>query len=74
MTKEITLIGAPSSVAAHAPGQEKTPALLREAGLLEDMKAAGLTVKDTGNLARFSLSCRPEKPLSAQCARSGRKC
>lgn len=62
MTKNITLIGAPSSVAAHAPGQEKTPALLREAGLLEDMKAAGLNVNDTGNLPPFRYHADPSNP------------
>ncbi|NOR63477.1 MAG: arginase family protein [Rhodobacteraceae bacterium] len=62
MTKEITLIGAPSSIAAHAPGQEKTPVLLRKAGLLDEMKAAGLKVKDTGDLPGFRYHADPSPP------------
>ena len=35
MKNQIRLLGAPSSAGAHAPGQEKAPALLRQAGILE---------------------------------------
>jgi len=68
MTKNITLIGAPSSVAAHAPGQEKTPAMLRAAGLLDDMQAAGLTVKDTGDLPGFRYHADPTNPRARNVA------
>ncbi len=64
MTRQITLIGAPSSIAAHAPGQEKTPKLLREAGLLQDMKSAGIKVKDTGDLPGFRYHQDPASPLA----------
>jgi len=62
MSKQITLIGAPSSVAAHAPGQEKTPAMLREAGLLADMQAAGIQINDTGDLPGFRYHADPTNP------------
>ncbi|AXX97682.1 arginase family protein [Profundibacter amoris] len=68
MTKKITLIGAPSSVAAHAPGQEKTPAMLRAAGLLDDMQAAGITVKDTGDLPGFRYHADPSNPRARNVA------
>ncbi len=68
MTKEITLIGAPSSIAAHAPGQEKTPALLREAGLLRDLQAAGVRVKDTGDLPGFRYHADPANPRARNVA------
>ena len=68
MVKEITLIGAPSSVAAHAPGQEKTPALLREAGLLTDLQAAGIKVKDAGDLPGFRYHADPTNPRARNVA------
>lgn len=68
MPKKITLIGAPSSIAAHAPGQEKAPAMLREAGLLADMKAAGVEVKDTGDLPGFRYHADPANPRARNVA------
>ena len=68
MVRKITLIGAPSSVAAHAPGQEKAPALLREAGLLLEMKSAGLAVKDTGNLPGYRYHNDPANPRARNVA------
>lgn len=47
--KKITLIGAPSSAAAFAPGLEKAPAALRAAGLVEKLQAAGYEVTDMGD-------------------------
>ncbi len=44
------VLGVPSSAAAHWPGMEKAPAVLRSAGLLERLRAAGLTVTDHGDL------------------------
>ncbi len=68
MPKKITLIGAPSSIAAHAPGQEKTPKMLREAGLLADMQAAGIEVKDTGDLPGFRYHADPAHPRARNVA------
>lgn len=42
-------MGVPSSAAAHWPGQEKAPAALRQAGLMELLRKAGLEVDDYGD-------------------------
>lgn len=46
---KIALIGVPSSAGAHGTGQEKAPAALRAAGLVEKLKAAGYAVTDLGD-------------------------
>ena len=50
MTQRLGLIGIPSSVGAHWPGQEKAPRALREAGLVEYIEEAGLRVTDRKDL------------------------
>jgi arginase len=45
------MIGVPSSAGAHHAGQERAPAALRQAGLLERLRAAGLTIRDAGDLS-----------------------
>jgi arginase len=54
--QSITVIGAPSSAGAYAPGQERAPAALREAGLVEALRARGVSVTDLGDgpLQRWS--------------------
>jgi arginase len=47
----VGVLGVPSSVAAHWPGIEQAPAALREAGLLETLRAHGVRVADHGDLA-----------------------
>lgn len=49
--KKIALIGAPSSAAAFTLGTEKAPAVLRAAGLIERLQAAGFEVTDYGDCA-----------------------
>jgi arginase len=49
ITRRVGVIGAPSSAGAYAPGQEKAPGALREAGLLEQLTAVGLEVVDHGD-------------------------
>lgn len=53
MSKRLVIIGAPSSAGAYAPGQEKAPAALRAAGLLESLSAAGVEVDDVGDVSGF---------------------
>ncbi len=53
MSNRLVIIGAPSSAGAYAPGQEKAPAALRAAGLLEFLSAGGITVDDLGDIAGF---------------------
>ena len=47
--KKIALIGAPSSAAGFAPGTEKAPATLRNAGLVDRLKSLGYEVTDYGD-------------------------
>lgn len=53
MVNRLVIIGAPSSAGAYAPGQEKTPAALRAAGLLESLSARGIAVDDRGDVPGF---------------------
>jgi arginase len=50
VVRPIGLIGAPSSAGAYAPGQEKAPRALRDAGLLDLCSRAGIEVRDLGDL------------------------
>jgi arginase len=47
--RAIDVIGVPSSMGAFAPGQERAPAALREAGLIERLGDAGIEVRDHGD-------------------------
>ncbi len=49
MPRHLAIIGAPSSAGAYAPGQEKTPKALRDAGLHDRLAQAGVTVDDHGD-------------------------
>ena len=51
MENTLGLIGVPSSMGAFAPGQEKGPAALREAGLVERLSSLGVGVADRGDSA-----------------------
>lgn len=51
MVSGLDVIGIPSSMGAFAPGQEKAPAALRNAGLLERLEAADIDVRDRGDAA-----------------------
>jgi arginase len=50
MSRTIHFLGVPSSAGAHWPGQEKAPAALRSAGLLDLLKNRGANVIDRGDL------------------------
>jgi arginase len=58
----LTVVGAPTSAGAYAPGQEDGPAALRAAGLLE---ALGPDVVDGGDVDGFRWRPDPERPRSA---------
>jgi arginase len=53
---DVTVIGAPTSAGASAPGQELAPAVLREVGLINQLAKSGLVVRDVGDgpLQRWS--------------------
>lgn len=52
MSQQLGLIGVPSSAGAHWPGQEKAPQVLRDCGIVEQLKSAGCSVVDHGDLER----------------------
>jgi arginase len=47
--RPLALIGVPTSAGAFAPGQERAPGALRDAGLLELLRDAGIDVRDRGD-------------------------
>jgi arginase len=60
-----TVVGAPTSAGAYAPGQEDGPAALRRGGLLERLGGA---VRDAGDIERFQWRPDPERPRAANAA------
>ncbi|HEY7259621.1 MAG TPA: arginase family protein [Gaiellales bacterium] len=48
-SRDVALIGAPSSAGAYAIGQEDAPRVLRELGLVDRLAAAGCRVRDAGD-------------------------
>ncbi len=56
--RDLVILGVPSSAGAFAAGQERAPAALREAGLVERL-AAGGEVLDLGDLPKFGW--RPDR-------------
>ena len=61
----VTIVGAPTSAGAYAPGQEEGPRALRDAGLLERLGAAGLDVSDAGDVEAFRWRPDPVEPRAA---------
>lgn len=53
MTARLHVIGAPSSAAAYAPGQERAPEAIRAAGLLARLADRDIDVVDRGDVAGF---------------------
>jgi arginase len=47
--RPLGLIGVPTSAGAFAPGQEQAPGALRDAGLVESLRGAGVMVRDRGD-------------------------
>jgi arginase len=60
MNSTLTLIGAPTSAGAYAPGQEKAPAAFRAHGIVQAMRRAGWDVRDAGDVTGFRW--RPDLP------------
>jgi arginase len=64
--ERLAVIGAPSSAGAYAPGQERAPAALREAGLLNALRAEGWdVVDDLGDVPGARWVPDPEDPGAA---------
>ena len=53
MVYDVSIIGAPSSAGAYAPGQEKAPETFRRHGLIAAFEAAGMRVDDRGDVPLF---------------------
>jgi arginase len=68
MRQTMSLIGAPSSAGAYAPGQERAPGALREAGLVSRLRAAGLNIEDHGDVPGFRWRPDREQPLAQNLA------
>lgn len=58
--RRVSVVGVPTSAGSHNPGQEKAPAAWRAAGLIDDLRAAGLDVEDRGDLT--AAPYRPVEP------------
>jgi arginase len=61
---QISIVGVPSSAASYAAGQDLAPAALRAAGLAERLIAAGLGVRDEGDLPHQPWKPDREHPLA----------
>jgi arginase len=73
--QRIAVLGAPSTAGAYAPGQEDTPRLLRDHGLIDRLEATGSTVVDSGDTPYFRWTpdrTRPRAQHVAQVAANTR--
>ncbi len=66
--RDLVILGVPSSAGAFACGQERAPAALREAGLVERLAAAG-DVLDLGDLPEFRWHPDRAQPRAQHAAR-----
>jgi arginase len=66
--RTVTLIEAPTSAGAYAPGQEDGPRALLDAGLREGLEAVGVTVHIGGQASAFRWRPDPENPRAANAA------
>jgi len=64
MKTKVTLIGAPTSAGAHAPGQERTPSALRSIGIVDRLQKAGLDVEDRNDIGCFRWRPDRQNPLA----------
>jgi arginase len=62
------VIGVPTSAGAFAPGQERAPAALREAGLLDRLRAGGVEVTDAGDSPVWRWRPDTERPRAQNLA------
>jgi arginase len=62
MTRVLSLVGAPSSAGAYAPGQERAPAAFRRHGLVSVLAQTGRRVRDRGDVAHFRWRPDPARP------------
>jgi arginase len=58
----LTLLGVPTSAGAFTPGQERAPAALREAGLVDALTQRGVEVRDLGDSPVWRWRADRERP------------
>jgi len=63
--RTVTLVEAPTSAGAYAPGQDDGPRALLEAGLVERLEAAGVAVRRAGRVTPFRWRPDPDNPRAA---------
>jgi arginase len=59
---EWTMIGVPTAAGAHHAGQDRAPGALRQAGLVDRLLAAGVSLADDGDLPGASFAVDREHP------------
>jgi arginase len=62
--RSVSVIGAPSSAGAYAPGQERAPAAFRAYGLVDAIASAGVDVRDRGDVEYVRWAPDPARPLA----------
>jgi arginase len=62
------LIGVPTSAGAHHAGQDRAPAALRAAGMLDRLQAAGVRISDAGDLPESIFVVDHEHPRARNLA------
>jgi arginase len=72
VSHRLVVVGAPSSAGAYAPGQERAPRALREAGLPAALDAAGWAVEDRGDVPAARWTPDPDDPRAANAHVAGR--
>lgn len=66
--RTVTLVAAPTSAGAYAPGQEEGPRALIDAGLVERLETAGVAVNRGGEVSRFRWRPDPGSQRAANIA------
>ncbi|HEV2521723.1 MAG TPA: arginase family protein [Candidatus Acidoferrales bacterium] len=61
-SKNIALLGSPTSAAGVRAGHERAPAALRAAGIVDRLKGAGFQVADHGDTATYAFQADDEHP------------
>jgi arginase len=59
---KVAVFGVPTAAGAHGPGPERAPFALREAGLLDALRAGGAVVVNLSDLSLFPYRDDPEHP------------
>jgi arginase len=65
MKADISVVGVPTALGGHLAGMERTPGELRRRGLLDQIRTAGLDLRDDGDL-RIEPGFRPDPDPQAR--------